>query len=83
MHYTILISGLRGVVQLTQLNHRLKKERDWCSTRGKQCSMNYDHYKIFRAPQNVILMSLNMVSYRGGAPWDFPPLAKFPPPLEI
>ncbi len=83
MHYTILIGGLRGVVQLTQLtqlNHRLKKERDWCSTLGKQCSINYDHYKIFRAPQNVVLMSLNRVSYRGGGPWDFLSPAKFPPP---
>ncbi len=30
-----------------------------CSTRGKQCFMNYDHYKIFRAPLNVILMPPN------------------------
>ena len=81
MHYTILIGGLCGVVQLTQLNHRLKKERDWYSTRGKQCSINCDHYKIFRAPQNVVLMSLNRVLYRGGGrPGISQPQPNPPPP---
>ncbi len=83
MHYTILIGGLRGVVQLTQLNHRLKKERDWYSTRGKQCSINYDHYKIFRTPQNVVLMSLNRVSYRGGGALGFPTPSQIPLPRNL
>ena len=44
--------------------------------------MNYDHYKIFRAPQNVILMFLITGFYTGAL--GFPtPSQNVPPPRNL